>query len=874
MAKRRRDKTVHVFGIRHHGPGSAKCLRAALERLRPDYLLVEGPPEANDLLPLAADPQMEPPVALLLYLKDRPATAAYYPFVAFSPEWQAIRYALKRRIPVRFMDLEWKAQLALEDEQSPPSESPPGPATSADPSQEPAEATEPAEVAEPSAPSEPSASSETSATPSAASEWPLDAADGVPGPADARSFDPFAVLAAAAGLPDAERWWECVIEERRRPDDVFEGILELMAALRAEAERLQRLDPHDLVREAAMRTIIRAAMSEGHATIAVVCGAWHAPALVQLNPEAQDKQLLAEAARRTRSRLGAAAVAATWIPWTNDRLARRSGYGAGVDAPGWYEHLWETDRHVVESWMVKVARLMRDEGLDLSPAHAIEAARLAETLAALRGRTLPGLPEMEEAVQTVFCHGDDAPLRLIRERLLVGHRLGRVPPHTPTVPLQQDIAAAQKRTRLLPSPEPQTLDLDLRKPLLLERSRLLHRMRLLGIPWGEVQQAGRSRGTFHEIWRIQWQPEFAVRIIEASVWGHTLPEAAAAKTLHAATTAQELPELTELLDAALLADLPQTVPLLTRRIQQVMATGADVPHLMQALPPLVNIRRYGAVRKFDAPLIQHIIDELLARICVGLPNACAALNDDAAAEMAGHIEQTHRQVFLLDESASLPAEHAAATDQPSPMRDWLRVLTHLAEMETGHGRICGLAARLLYDQRRDEETARRMSRALSPGTPAPHTAAWLEGFLSRGGQVLLHDDGLWQIIDGWVGTVAAEQFVAQLPLLRRTFSRFSAAERRQIGEKARHGGQVLAVADHTLDAPRADRALTLVRLILGPDGTPDGKSAGKSAGTPDSATHPAAAVAAPATPPAPHPAGNAQPKTPAPRRRRAPGDPP
>src|SRR5581483_10910002 len=32
-------------------------------------------------------------------------------------------------------------------------------------------------------------------------------------------------------------------------------------------------------------------------------------------------------------------VAATWVPWTSALLARRSGYGAGVDAPGWYRHL-------------------------------------------------------------------------------------------------------------------------------------------------------------------------------------------------------------------------------------------------------------------------------------------------------------------------------------------------------------------------------------------------------------------------------------------------------------------------------------------------------------------------------------------------------
>ena len=104
--------SAHLFGIRHHGPGSARSLRAALEALQPDVVLVEGPPDAAAVLPLLAHPEMKPPVALLLYAPDTPQRAVYYPFARFSPEWQAIRYALSRPIPVRFMDLPQACQLA------------------------------------------------------------------------------------------------------------------------------------------------------------------------------------------------------------------------------------------------------------------------------------------------------------------------------------------------------------------------------------------------------------------------------------------------------------------------------------------------------------------------------------------------------------------------------------------------------------------------------------------------------------------------------------------------------------------------------------------------------------------------------------------
>ena len=82
------------------------------------------------MLPLAVDEAMVPPVALLVYSEDEVQRAAFYPFASFSPEWQALRYALTHDLPVHFMDLpvgvgfalkkqeEEKARLAAEENPS------------------------------------------------------------------------------------------------------------------------------------------------------------------------------------------------------------------------------------------------------------------------------------------------------------------------------------------------------------------------------------------------------------------------------------------------------------------------------------------------------------------------------------------------------------------------------------------------------------------------------------------------------------------------------------------------------------------------------------------------------------------------------------
>ena len=61
---------VFVFGVRHHGPGSARAVAAGLEEVRPDVVLIEGAPELDAVAGLVADPAMVPPVAGLVYAPD------------------------------------------------------------------------------------------------------------------------------------------------------------------------------------------------------------------------------------------------------------------------------------------------------------------------------------------------------------------------------------------------------------------------------------------------------------------------------------------------------------------------------------------------------------------------------------------------------------------------------------------------------------------------------------------------------------------------------------------------------------------------------------------------------------------------------------
>lgn len=160
---------VHLFGIRHHGPGSARRLVEALDALKPVAVLIEGPSDASELLPMLADPDMVTPVALLTYAEDNPANASFFPFAEYSPEYQAARWAVRHGATLRFIDLPASDRLGVAA----------------------------SEIAEETA--------------TKADDDPI-------------SYDPIGALATAAGYDDGESWWSDVMEENPAAGPVFAAV--------------------------------------------------------------------------------------------------------------------------------------------------------------------------------------------------------------------------------------------------------------------------------------------------------------------------------------------------------------------------------------------------------------------------------------------------------------------------------------------------------------------------------------------------------------------------------------------------------------------------------------------------------------------------
>ena len=717
------EQRLHIFGIRHHGPGSARSLVAALNTLKPAKILIEGPAEASHLIAYAGRDNMVPPVAILVYAAQAPAHASFYPFAAYSPEWCGMLWANKHNIPVEFIDLPCAYRLARELRQELGQENQTG--------------------------------EEDGELKAAESEKDQ--------PQQPLSRDPFYHLAILSGYDDAEAWWNDMIEEGHQGEDHFLALERAVAAMREQTTE----STETLQREAYMRLQIQRSLQETSSPIAVIAGAWHTSALRDLSHADADLKLV--------NKLPKTKTEATWAPWSDRHLAAATGYGAGVSSPGWYDFLWRHGQNsaaLAATWQQRVAQLLRSEGLMASTAAIIEAARLASSLAALRGRPSPGLTEMNDASLSVMCGGEQLPLRLIQERLIIGSSVGEVAPDVPQPPLQADLGKQLNKYRLKLNTDTQELSLDLRSEAGIAKSVLFNRLALLNIPWATFIQSS-GRGTFRENWKLCWDPLFSIRLNEAIRFGPTIQLAAHNSALEQIEQAKMIADAAKLIERCLLADLTPAAERAISRLETLSVPGNEVNFLIDAVIPLVNILRYGTARPIPELTLRTLSVSMANEILIRLPYAVRNLDEQEGKAMMNRLAGFQQAVYLLDD--------------PDIVERWYALLNAMIHTGACNPGIQGLAAHYLYDNGHlaAEQLHKLLAGVMSHGTPPLDSAGWIEGFLSGSAEIIIVDDTLFSIMDEWLLALPEESFMETVPLIRRAFSGFGLSQRHRLLSKVR-----------------------------------------------------------------------------------------
>jgi len=775
---------LHILGIRHHGPGSARSVCNALASIQPDCILIEGPPDANTIIAQLQHADFKPPVALLLNTpiqKEVRSQAVFYPFAEFSPEWQALQYALRKQVAVEFMDLPLQHRFALEKQ-----------------------------WAEQRLQQEQVLADEQ--------EVELNQQDDIEPEHNLEQHylsirrDPIQLLAEQAGYQDSERFWEHLVEQQPHAGQMFTAISDAMAALRDHllSQQPENYTSEDQLleqyREAYMRKVIKQAEKQGYQNIVVICGAWHAPILADLKAQNKADTALLKGLPKVK-------VDAAWIAWTHGRLSRDTGYGAGVNAVGWYTHLWKHYQHALDTdvdgekitidWLSQFAHALRQAGHDASSAQIIDAVQLIQALLQLRGRRIPDLEDLFEVIRSVLNHGLDLPQPVLA-KLLEDEQLGQVPDELIELPIQKDFLQQVKHFRLKLEAPHRDITLDLREAFDLAKSQFLHCVKLLGLAWAELTSTGAKQGNFKEIWQLSWQPESSLYLNEMSLWGNSIQLATQSYLENQIKQCEDVAQIAQLIENILLSGLDQSLNLALDKLNELTTQHQDPSIILATLKPLITAIRYGSVRQFSMQHLHQLVEHLAIRLMLSLPNYCVQLN----AEMAQQFAQQLQALYEL-------LEQLQKDELQQLWQDTLQQLLYLEQMQ---GYLHGCCVRLAREQQLIdvEQTQGFLSRALSIGQTADYSAAWFEGFLTHQALLLIHEQSLWDAVSQWVNQLQEQQFIELLPILARTASSFSPAEAQQLIQKVTQKSTTVKQEVGALDIARAQMVLDEIYAYLQP----------------------------------------------------------
>ncbi len=770
------EPLAHIFGVRHLSPMGAWHLRQFLDRIRPTIVLIEGLSDADALIGDITRRDTKLPIAILAYTQAPPVRTLVYPLARYSPEYQALLWASSKKADVRFIDLPSDVFLALQGLRYLSSDGEVGLDEDSDENDQRHEVPD-VRLNDSQDDHEPSADASLPEQPQAATPKPSSTPAAPVGPEQRLSL--YREIARRNSEADYESYWERNFEHNRLPDTYRLGCLELGRGLR-ELDHDHPLGlAENLVREAYMRRRIHEAIAEGHdpQRIVAIVGAYHASALTHDMAPMDDAELAS--LKRLPSKL-------TLMPYSYFKLSSQSGYGAGNEAPAYYEMIWEALqseklREVPMRYLSLVARDMRRQGTHRSTAEVIEGVRLARTLSAMKEGVAPTLRDLQDAAITVIGHGERSSVQESLARVEVGTEIGSLPAGVSRTSIQEDFEREVERLKLgkYKTAVKQDLALDLRENRLaksesaayldLNRSSFLHKLNLLGVQFGIPAKTKQDAATWAENWLVQWTPEVEIALVESVLLGETIDLAASFRFKTNLEQCDTIDKASEAVAIACKCGMFDSLELARARLQELAADCSAFTAIAHAANNLSLVIRYGDVRRFDPQPLVPLVEQLFVQGALAL-FPTANCDNNAAAEATVGMEELNR----------VSQEYHDIVDEQL----WIEQLSRLSDADDRNPLLSGYACSLLLERSLidSEQLAREVSRRLSPGVPADLGAGWFEGMSKRNRYALLARQALWEQLADYVSNLDDEQFKRALVFLRRAFGNFSPNEKRSIAE--------------------------------------------------------------------------------------------
>jgi hypothetical protein len=770
------SRQLIFFPVRHHSPACALHLEKTIESYQPDCILIEGPADADHLIPVIAHPESVPPFAIYCGFDDKNGLAgvadgkyrAYYPFLRYSPELRAIVRAAQLGIRASFIDIPYAARLV----------------------------------------------SLKSARTEVYTRYKYNE------DAEYEVNTYTSMLAQNAGYRSYAEFWEAFYELRAastETKDFVRNLFHLSFYMRDAAcdmryatcdmrqdQRLCRTShiaqshianqrkPEDdedrlenSLREAYMAEQIAPAL-KSHRRVLVVCGAYHTLGILAnlANPPAP---------------VGKAAVpsaSAYLMPYTFAEMDGRKGYAAGMPFPAYYEEIWadlslakrnstETFADVARNFIVKAARFVRKTN-PVSLPDEINALAMASSLASLRGKLAPGVYELIDGVQAAFVKGDinrspAAELDYLF-RIMSGLGAGKVAAQEQMPPIVLDFRERCREYRVKTDTviaQECTLDI-LKNPAHYRKSRFFHQMSYLETGFchrlsGPDYVTGESKNLVREMWQFKFSSKIEAALIDQSVFGASLAEAAGTLASRQLKDSMSAAQLGKLLIGAEVMGLEGFYERYETEIDDILNREGLFCNAVACLGCLRYLKKLQV-------LLRGQEDSWLTPLLVRAYRQGVALMDEGRKARA---EDERKACGALRSLFNISVESSALSGLST---EDIRLFASRVEAIVNEGfcnsRFYGSLLAIHEKQGRIDTVelgARVKARLESSMNSAEDAASFIAGVFLIGRDVLFGGFEILEALDKVVGAMDDESFLAALPNFRHAFTSFLPSETGRIG---------------------------------------------------------------------------------------------
>lgn len=749
------DSSIQYFPIRHHSPACAFHLKKMIAMYQPDCILIEGPQNAQDQIAVLDHPETKAPVALYYYYRDRKGLLTeekedyrcYYPFVDASPELVALREAREREIPAYFIDLPY-GEILLGTKET----------------------------------------------------------KGIRAEQEKQTYNDdyllsrsqyLAMLCEKTGLRDFEEFWEKYfeIDGLYRTTEAFVNQMYLYCTLSREHAPAEELEADGcLLRERFMAQQI-SEKSKVYKKILVVTGGFHTSGLIAL----LSRQASGEEWTFTGEPVKLHALAKDDqgvypLAYSMEATDALNGYASGMQSPGFYQQVWERLMSEVDTkgayedavlhQLTMAGRQSRKNKENVSSYDVICALSMAKGLAVLRDKKEPGLYELRDSALSSFVKGElnmstDLPLRMLRE-INTGKQVGLLCKDAVRPPLLHDFEEQCRKFgfQIQASSQKEVVLQLFTKKKHLAMSRFLYQMEFLGTGFAKRKKgadlvSGRDQNRVREIWSYQFSSQVLSALIDVSMSGGTVEEAAHTRLLKQFANSTGTKEAAGLLAQGFLMGFWEDQARMGVHIKKVLAEDGDFFSLTEGfshLKRLYELRELYQVKNGDE--LQDMIAVCFQKILQLLPSVAQVPKEQLPACM-----QACLSLYQMTGKRSFAKYRTLLMDA------YLRLLDKKEVQPELEGTVMGLLYG--YDHTYEERIMQTAAGYLQ-GTDEMQmkSASFLRGLFYTARDLIFVDESFLTMVDELLGKLPAEAFLQLLPELRMAFGYFTPLETDRIAGKA------------------------------------------------------------------------------------------